>query len=354
MRIEELEPYVVDMRQHLFSFPNVRSVGAGPVYEKGRQTKELGIIVGVEDKFPEAMLQEDSIIPRDMKGTGIRVDVIRAGNPVPLYLLRRSLAAQGIPEYDCSWYNVMRSGVGLAHYLVTGGTLGDYRTDWNHGTSNNHVVANQNNAQIGDAIMQPSPYCNVKNRPVAKLVGFKPIKFIGEGSPCPWSQGWAAFSNYFMKAADRKTRFKALKHLDPFAEDAINHVDVGFVEFLDGIEKNESIERTEFQWQGYRDEGTLLEMLFKSGARTRYTTFQVIQKYMTLSIQYGLGKLAMFEKQDGYDNPGGININAGDSGDMPGGLSDIKRVGLTFAGSDTIGVGSPYMFVGEAHAEIFG
>jgi hypothetical protein len=351
MRIEELKPYVNQARAHLFSFPNVRSVGAGPVWEEGRMTKELGIIVGVEEKLPKAMLTRENIIPRELEGTGIRVDVIRAENPRALPLLH---SAAEIPEYDCAWYDTMRSGVGLAHFQVTGGTLGDYRADWNDGTSNNHVVANQNNASPGDPIYQPSPICQVDNRIVAELAAFEPIKFLGEDSQCPWSQSWAAFWNYFMETANRKTRFKALTKLDPFAADAVNHVDVGFIRFKEGILADERIERTEKEWRGYRDEAELGEMLFKSGARTRYTEFPCIQKYVSVSVQYSLGKIAMYENQDVGDNPGGTKVNAGDSGDMDGGLSDIKRTDLTFAGSDTLSILSPYMFVREAHERLIG
>jgi hypothetical protein len=316
-------------------------------------TKELGIIVGVEEKLPEVMLTREDLIPQELKGTGIRIDVIKAGDPRPFARLgARPYAA--IPEYDCSWYEVMRSGVGLAHYQVTGGTLGDYNAAWGVGASNNHVLANQNKAKIGDPIHQPSPICAVTNRVVGTLAAFEPIKFVGEGSPCSVSQGWASFCNLFMQAAHRKTRFKAIKYLKPFAAETMNHVDLAFMRFTDGIQKDEHIERTDFDWQGSRPEATLLEILFKSGARTRYTEFPCMQKYMTVSVGYSLGKIGMYEDQDVGDNPGGILLNAGDSGDMPGGLSDKKRTDLAFAGSDTMSILSPYKYLDEAYHRLLG
>jgi hypothetical protein len=352
MRADELQPYLTDARRDLFGFPNVRSVGIGFVTEKGKRTKELGIIVGVSEKLPEAMLAEDAIVPPSLKGTGVRLDVVRVGEVVPLVQKYAEVPATAVPDYDCSYFDVMRSGVGLAHYQVTGGTLGFNNKDWLVGVSNNHVVANSNQGQIGDAIMQPSPYCASPNsRLVASLAWFKPIVFLGQGSQCPIGNSWAAVYNYFAQAANRKTRLKALAQLDPFAADTVNHIDLGFIAWANGIPNDEAIERTKLAWTGEVDEAVLGGKYFKSGARTRYTEFTCIQKYMTLSVQYGAGQIAMYEDQDGFDP---TSAQPGDSGSGIGELPTVKKSDLVFAGSDTIGIGGPYKYAKAAHDEWIG
>ena len=84
MRSEDLKKYVQAARKELFAYRGVRTVGVGYVMEHGRKTKELGIIVGVEEKLPTVMLNPDNIVPASLKGTGIRIDVIKSGSPVPL------------------------------------------------------------------------------------------------------------------------------------------------------------------------------------------------------------------------------------------------------------------------------
>jgi len=346
MQIGEIRPYVKAVREALFSYRGVRSVGVGFVHEGGKLTKELGIIVGVEEKLPEAMLNAGNILPRELAGTGIRIDVIKSGSPVPL---PHSFAS---PDYDCSPYETMRSGVDLAHYQVTGGTLGDYRPDWGLGTSNNHVLAASNGGIKGDPIMQPSPICNSpQTRVVGVLDYFVPVKFLGSASPCSIANGVSWMLNLFARAGGRNTRLKALHHLQPFAENTVNHCDLAFCVFAPEVPVDGQIERTSKAWLGSHDEAFLGEKHFKSGARTRYTEKLCTQKYMTVTVQYGPGQVAVYEDQDAFE--GGF-LDAGDSGSMAGLLSTTKRTDLLFAGSDTMGIGSPYKYVVSEHDAHYG
>jgi hypothetical protein len=350
LRADELKNILNENAQDFFAYPNVRSLGVGPVWKGGAMTKELGLIVGVSEKLPKAMLSRDDIIPKELKGTGVIVDVYRVGEP-QITPLRHSFANPpfAVPDYDCTYFDVMRSGVGLAHYKVTGGTLAHYKNAWKVGTSNNHVVANQNDAQPGDPIYQPSPYCSSPNsRQVAKLAWFKPIKFLGEDSTCPIGNTWAEFYNFFARVADRKTRLKALIRLNPFAEENLNYVDLGFIEFLQGIPCDEQIERTSMTWQGELERGVLGELHFKSGARTRYTEFNCLQNYMLTQVGYGGGRIAFFGDQDGYEPEA---AQPGDSGSGPGHKASIKQTGLIFAGSDAIGIAGPQIHVNAAYEE---
>ncbi|HVU88743.1 MAG TPA: hypothetical protein VHD36_15585 [Pirellulales bacterium] len=58
-------------------------------------------------------------------------------------------------------------GISIGHYKITAGTLGCFVTDRSGDTvymlSNNHVLANENGAKTGDAILQPGVYDGGKN-----------------------------------------------------------------------------------------------------------------------------------------------------------------------------------------------
>jgi hypothetical protein len=72
----------------------------------------------------------------------------------------------------------LRIGGSVGHFAITAGTLGGFVTRRRDGAvlilSNNHVLANENRAALGDAILQPGPFDGGK-RPadrVGDLTGF--------------------------------------------------------------------------------------------------------------------------------------------------------------------------------------
>jgi hypothetical protein len=109
-----------------------------------------------------------------------------------------------------------------------------------------------------------------------------------------------------------------------------------------GILADEKIERTSMTWASWDDEATLGDVYFKSGARTRYTEKKCTQKYASIQVQYGAGMIAMYEDQDVFE--AGF-LDAGDSGSMAGHKASTNRSDLLFAGSATMGIGSPYKYV---------
>ena len=74
-------------------------------------------------------------------------------------------------------------GVSTGHPLITAGTIGARVKDASgrvFALSNNHVYANQNNATIGDRVLQPGPYDGAINNDYYKigtLFDFQPIDF---------------------------------------------------------------------------------------------------------------------------------------------------------------------------------
>lgn len=83
-------------------------------------------------------------------------------------------------------YRPAPNGVSLGHFDITAGTLGCL-VNKNNATyilSNNHVMANQNQASIGDNVLQPGPYDGGQNPgdAIATLSEFEPITFSGNNT----------------------------------------------------------------------------------------------------------------------------------------------------------------------------
>jgi hypothetical protein len=90
-------------------------------------------------------------------------------------------------------------GVSVAHYRVTAGTIGCLsigRTAPRNSRlmvlSNNHVLANSNNAVFGDCICQPGPYDGGRcpDQQIAILERFCPIVFGGATNYVDCATGW--------------------------------------------------------------------------------------------------------------------------------------------------------------------
>jgi hypothetical protein len=130
----------------LLAKPNVVGVGVGYKESNGVVTDDVALVVLVEQKKPLAALDEQALIPREIDG--MRTDVLEVG------YLRAN--AGGRERYR----PLIPSGVSIGHYKVTAGTLGTVVKDRKTGElfllSNNHVLANSNDAMIGDAILQPA------------------------------------------------------------------------------------------------------------------------------------------------------------------------------------------------------
>ena len=108
-------------------------------------TDQLAMAVLVEQKKPLEALSAEDMVPPDVNGA--RTDVVEIGKLEALSNPRERFRPN-IP-----------AGVSIGHYMVTAGTLGAVVLDRNTGEplllSNNHVLANSNDAEIGDAVLQP-------------------------------------------------------------------------------------------------------------------------------------------------------------------------------------------------------
>ena len=201
--------------------------------------------------------------------------------------------------------------------------------------SNNHVLANSNAAQVGDPIWQPGKYDGGTSADqIATLEQFIPIGFPGDTPPTPPPSGCsplAAILKYFQAQPEPKVQINEPDNntvdcalAKPTSPDLVSP-DILNIGVPIGV--------------GTATLGTTLQ---KMGRTTGYTTGQITQVDVTVSVDYG-GKVA------GYRNQlmAGAMSQGGDSGSAV--LDMNKRVvGLLFAGSDTTTIMNPFQNVLDA------
>jgi hypothetical protein len=217
-------------------------------------------------------------------------------------------------------------GVSIGHYKVTAGTAGCVVKDQQgqeYILSNNHVLANSNNAEIGDPVIQPGSYDGgTLDEKVAILSKYVPIEFP-DASECGLSKIVVSFLNAVAKLFMRKTRFYT-----KVAGMPVNEVDCAIAEpTSQNIYEKEILEVGCPKGSAKVHEG---ETVKKSGRTTGVTTGEVIDDDATIDISYGYAK-ARFTHQILIQ--GKRFIQGGDSGSAL--LNeDGYIVGLCFAGSN--------------------
>lgn len=160
------------MEEQLMQLPNVLGVAAGFKESQGVVTDEPSVVVLVQQKKPEAGLAEGARIPKEING--IKTDVYEVG-----YLQ----AHQAMPPQR-QRLRPVPGGASIGHYKVTAGTLGVLVRDRTTGErlilSNNHVLANSNEALQGDPILQPGATDGGFNPAdiVARLERFIPLHYL--------------------------------------------------------------------------------------------------------------------------------------------------------------------------------
>jgi hypothetical protein len=160
--------------------PNVVGVAVGLKEAEGIWTDTMALVVLVQQKLPLTALSASDRVPREIDG--IQTDVYEVG------VLR---ALQQLPPTS-RFRPEIPSGVSAGHFAITAGTLGAVVKDRMTGEklllSNNHVFANSNDAQLGDAILQPGPADGGQNPAdqVARLERFVPLTYVEDANqPLP-------------------------------------------------------------------------------------------------------------------------------------------------------------------------
>jgi len=310
----------------LMAKPNVISVGRGIKLVGGTGTNVEAIIVGVKKKVPLEELKPGDVVPKAI-GKDL-TDVVEMGE----------IKLQADRTRTRKW-RPAPGGVSIGHILVTAGTLGACVKKGGEVfiLSNNHVLANTNQAQIGDPIVQPGIYdFGTPDDIIGKLHQFVPIS-KAEESDCPLAGTIVELFNWLAGLFRRKTRLGSyVPSTDNLVDCALakpdNPADV-LMEILD-IGTPTGVVEPE------------LGMIVKKSGRTSLLTHGIItQVDMTIDIDFD-GELVTFKDQIAIS---GSEVSFSAPGDSGSTILDRenKFVGLLFAGSDVITIANRFSNVVE-------
>ena len=312
---EKVGEIVEKEEEKFFSKENVVGIGIGHKITEGVDTGELCLSVFVAQKFDEPDLKKNDIIDKEI--AGIKTDVyatgeIFAGNQSPESIDKAMKDELGIQVLTQRARPAM-GGFSVGHYKITAGTIGTCVYDLEpfpgipekyYILSNNHVLANSNDARIGDPILQPGPIDGgaVPTDIIAKLSRYIPIQF--------------------------KTQTSI----------PINYVDAAIAEG-----EFHKLDR-EIYWIGYvkqvNSKPQVGDTVEKTGRTTNFTTGKIISINATVDVNYGGGRVARFAKQIMTSRMSA----PGDSGSL---ICDIKEgaVGLLYAGSSQVTIANSILYV---------
>jgi hypothetical protein len=301
---------------------NVIGVAIGYKEKGGQKTETPNLVVMVRKKVPLSELKRQDVVPSEIDSIGTDVKAvgeIRALNQNPKDKWR---PAPG--------------GVSIGHYAITAGTLGvvvkDTDTNEKLILSNNHVLANSNDAEIGDDILQPGPYDGgtLPEGVIAHLLRFVPIRYVLDLPDCPISTSAAGVANFLARMLGSKHRLVAVRQqVEANQVDAALAKPVGADMISDEILSIGRIIGTK--------EAELGLAVRKSGRTTGYTTGTIELLDATVNVSYGTGRTAIFEGQIVTS----AMCQGGDSGSLLVDANENLAVGLLFAGSDQTTIHNP-------------
>jgi hypothetical protein len=324
MDIQKLNAIQKKHEKALIKKKNVVSIGCGYKFKNGKQTDKIGIIIGVSKKLPVSALSTKDKIPSSLDGVltdVLEIGVVKANEIDPTKKFRPA-----------------PPGVSIGHKDITAGTFGCvvYRNDTKLILSNNHVLANSNDAQFGDSIYQPGPIDGGTSfDKIGTLFDFVPIQFQGDGGgtepTCPVAKGTAGTANLFATVLRRKHRLVAF-NTEPLA--VTNKVDCALA--LPDNPEDITDEITEIGKPTNVADAPLGTPVQKYGRTTQYTTGNIIQTNVTVQVSYGPGKIATFTEQ----LMAGAMSAGGDSGSATLNMNN-ELIGLLYAGSDATTIFNP-------------
>jgi len=298
------------IKRELLKKKNVVLVYTGKKVVSGVETERVSIRVGVTQKLPLAQLAKNDIIPKTIKG--METDVFQTEEIKALAVDRKSKIRPA------------PGGVSIGHPLVTAGTLGMIvkKNGVLHILSNNHVLANSNDANLHDQSWQPSKYDGgTEAETIGHLAAFFPIKFIDE-STCPIANAIVKLFNSLAEIFKRNTR------LPNAISSPVNNVDCAISRPV--IEGDISEEILEIGKTAGFAEVQVGDKVKKSGRTSGLTEGNVIATECLVNVSYG-EKVAIFEDQIITS----AKSEGGDSGSAV--LNEQNEaVGLLFAGNSSL------------------
>lgn len=287
---------------------NVVGMGYGVKWSNGEPTGKPALLALVSQKVDKEELAAEDVIPKkigDMPTDVLAIGEPFAGQAEPIevgieLLARRARPASG--GYSVGHRNITAGTIGTCVYDMVG-TPGNPVGMPQHYyiLSNNHVLANSNNATPGDAILQPGPFdggVDPSDR-IAALSRFIPITF---DPPVP-----RILHRNLVDAAVAEGQFHDLKR------------EIHWVGHLRG-------------WRP-RAQVPVGLVVHKTGRTTNYTTGRITAINATIDVNYGGGRVARFRDQI-LTTPMSAG---GDSGSLVADRDNFA-VGLLFAGSPQVTV----------------
>lgn len=341
--------------EELLTKDNVVGVALGNKIKNGKDTGEPSFHVLVQHKLEADLLSKQDMVPKTIKGT--KTDVIEVGQIVAGPLApdiepinqsmygsdgsdladwnmkdeiddilsdsqdrvkprqrRRAVPSMEVsPEQLHQRSRPVRGGFSVGHYKVTAGTMATacYAVNDFPGIpqqyfilSNNHVLANTNNANMGDPILQPGAYDGgtYPRDMIGRLSRFIPIKFK-TSTQSPRNYVDAAIAEVPFHLANREVYW------------------IGYIKDLYAAPK-------------------IGDIVQKVGRTTNFTTGKVQSVNATVDVNYGNGRVARFAHQILTTRMSA----GGDSGSIVTTL-DEEAVGLLFAGSPYVTVLNNILYV---------
>jgi hypothetical protein len=297
------------VQEELLAKQNVVGVALGNKVKAGKDTGKSALLVLVNQKLAPDLLAADDKVPQKYADTP--TDVIEVGDIFagigPLPPKEEEAATQEVAPLVL-WHRrrPAMGGDSVGHYRITAGTIATccYRKLPFPGMppryyilSNNHVLANSNNGNIGDPILQPGRADGglIPSDVIAYLSAFVPIQWIPAQGPAPCN---------YVDAAIAWGQFHDLNR--------------------------------EIYWIGYVKGLSVAEIgdiVRKTGRTSNFTTGRVLAVNATVDVNYGGGRKARFCRQIITT----AMARGGDSGSLVCDLEE-RAVGLLFAGSSTITV----------------
>ena len=316
-------------KETILKKPNVIGVGMGYKEIAGRRTEDLCVVALVRQKIPKAGLDPQDLVPSNLEG--VTTDVVQVGD------LKALQARTG------RW-RPAPGGVSLGHYKVTAGTLGtvvrDRETNERLILSNNHVLANSNDAAPGDPILQPGAADGgrLKEDTLAVLERFVPLNFSVAPADCSLATGFVAAANLFARLFGSKHRLRTYQIEDTTP----NVVDAAVARSTqDDLIEDDILEIGVVNGTTPARLGMSVR---KSGRTSGLTSGEIVILNATVNVGYGENRAARFEEQIIT----GPMSQGGDSGSLLVAAESPQAVGLLFGGSDQSTVYNPIQAVLDA------
>lgn len=301
----------------LLNRQNVIGVGLGYKNSEGQSTGDLSLIISVSKKLPREQLSTQDLVPKALQG--LLTDVVETGH------------IRAFPEDPKIHRRPTQPGISIGHHAITAGTFGllVQRGGDPLILSNNHVLANSNDAEVGDAILQPGPADGgTADDRVATLAEFEPLDYGQKPGECSIANTMATILNTLAELTGSSHRLDPVQMTPgdnvmdaalatPLSPDLVvpQILDVGLPTGVLEPELGMDIQ--------------------KMGRTTGHTQGIVTQIDVTVNVDYG-GRIVKFTDQV-------FTSRMSSPGDSGSGILDMDRkaVGLLFAGSDRVTIFTP-------------